>query len=76
MLALSSASVKKVNINTATLEELKAHPYIRYAIANAIVQYRVQHGNYSSVEEIKKIMVVTDDVYKKVSPYLTSTNNP
>lgn len=76
MLTLSSATIKKLNINSATLEELKSHPYIRYAIANALVQYRVQHGNYSSVEEIKKIMLISDDVYKKVSPYLTSRDDP
>jgi len=34
------------------------------------VQYRTQHGNFSSVDDIKKIMIVTDDVFTKVSPYL------
>jgi competence ComEA-like helix-hairpin-helix protein len=70
-LNLTNVSVKKININTATLEEMKSHPYIRYNIANAIVQYRRQHGNFSSVEDIKKIMIITDEVYNKVSPYLT-----
>ena len=70
-LKLDNASVKKININTATVDELKAHPYIKYSIANPIVAYRNEHGLFSKVEDIKKVMAVTDDVYKKVAPYLT-----
>jgi len=66
-----SLSVKKINVNTATLEELKAHPYIRYYIANAILQYRNQHGNFSSMQDLKKIMLITDEVYNKISHYLS-----
>ncbi|MEO5783170.1 MAG: helix-hairpin-helix domain-containing protein [Ginsengibacter sp.] len=70
-LILPNPAVKQININTANLDEMRSHPYIRYAIANAIMQYRTQHGNFSSVDDIKKIMIVTDDVFTKVSPYLT-----
>jgi competence protein ComEA len=65
-----SGEVKKININTASLDELKAHPYIRYQLANAIVQYRAQHGNYKAVDEIKKIMIVDEQAYDKMYPYL------
>ena len=70
-LILTNPAVKQININTANLDEMRSHPYIRYAIANAILQYRTQHGNFSSIDNIKKIMIVTDDVFIKVSPYLT-----
>jgi DNA uptake protein ComE-like DNA-binding protein len=50
---------------------MKDHPYLRYNLANAIFQYRQQHGNFNSVEEIKKIMLMTDDIFTKVAPYLT-----
>jgi competence protein ComEA len=69
-LVLSNSTVKQININTATIDELKAHPYIRYYIGNAIIQYRTQHGKFSSIEDIKKIALVTDDIFNKVSPYL------
>ena len=62
--------IKQININTSSADEMKVHPYIRYALANAIVQYRGQHGKFSSVAEIKKIMIVTDELYKKLEPYL------
>lgn len=70
-LILTDPSVKKININSATLDDLKSHPYIRYNLANAILQYRTQHGNFSSLADIKKIMTVTDEIFNKVSPYLT-----
>lgn len=70
-LNISNASIKQFNINTATVEEMKTHPYIRYNIANAIVQYRAQHGNFVTVADIKKIMMVTDEVFNKVAPYLS-----
>lgn len=69
-LVIGNSNVKKLNINMATIDELKAHPYLRYNIANAIVQYRLQHGSFSSVADIKKIMMITDDIYNKAAPYL------
>jgi competence protein ComEA len=70
-LILSNVPVRKININTALLDEMKTHPYIRYNVANAIIQYRTQHGNFSSIGDLKKIMIVTDDIYKKIEPYIT-----
>ena len=68
--SVGNATVQQININTATVDEMKIHPYLRYAIANAIVQYRVQHGNYLTVSDVKKIMLVTDDIFNKAAPYL------
>ena len=72
LLILGENELKKVNINTATLDELKQHPYIRYKLANQLVQYRNQHGNFSAISDMKKIMTVTEELYNKLSPYLTS----
>lgn len=69
-LILSNKGVKQININTATIEEMKTHPYMRYNIANAIVQYRTQHGGFSSVNDINKIALMTPDIFNKLSPYL------
>ena len=70
-LMLSDPKVKQININTASVDEMKIHPYIRFALANAMVQYRGQHGKFSSVADIKKIMIVTDELYNKLAPYIT-----
>ena len=70
-LVIKNPVVKKININTATTDELKIHPYIRFNIANAIVQYRTLHGQFATLDDLKKIMIITDDLYMKAGPYLT-----
>lgn len=70
-LVVNSNSIKKININQASVDEMKSHPYLKYTLANAIVQYRKQHGNFNDIEGIKKIMLVTDDIFIKIAPYLT-----
>ncbi len=69
-LKLENISTRKININTATIDELKVHPYIRYSLANPIVAYRNEHGPFTKIEDIKKVMAVTDDAYNKIVPYL------
>lgn len=71
-LAIEERGIRKININTATLEELKAHPYIRYAIAKAIVAYRNEHGLFLTVEEIMKVKLVTEEIFNRVKPYLVN----
>jgi competence ComEA-like helix-hairpin-helix protein len=70
-LKLDNKSVKKININTATVDDLKTHPYIKYNIANPMVAYRNEHGPFLKLEDIKKVMAVTDEIYNKISAYLT-----
>jgi competence protein ComEA len=70
-LFISDTAVKKININSASVDEMKVHPYMKYYLANAIFQYRQQHGNFNSVEGIKKIMLVTDGMFNKLAPYLS-----
>ena len=70
-LHLGSSTLRQLNINTASIEDLKRHPLIRYNIANAIVQYRNQHSLFTKVEDIKKIVLVTGELFNKLQPYLT-----
>ena len=67
---LGNTPVKSININTSTFEELKSHPYIRSAIAKSFIAYRNEHGPFLKIEDIKKVMVITDEIYGKVVPYL------
>ena len=69
-LKLDKPLVKKININTATVDEMKTHPYIKYSLANPIIAYRNEHGSFSKIEDIKKVMAVTEEIYKKIAPYL------
>ena len=71
LLKISGDDVKKININTAKEEELKAHPYIRWQLAKVITEYKKQHGDFKTVQDLKKIMTIDEETYNKISPYLT-----
>ncbi len=66
-----NGGIRQLNINTADANTLKVHPYIKWNIANAIVQYRTQHGNYSSIADLKKIEIIDEQTFNKIAPYLT-----
>lgn len=70
-LQLSNTSVRKININSATLEILRSHPYFNYSVANTLIQYRTQHGDFKSVQEINKIQTIDEELFRKLLPYLT-----
>ncbi|MFT3748685.1 MAG: helix-hairpin-helix domain-containing protein [Agriterribacter sp.] len=70
-LVCDSKDIHKININTVTLDELKAHPYIKYQVANAVIQYRNQHGEYTSAGTLKQVRLITDDIFGKIEPYIT-----
>ena len=71
LLKISGNDVKKININTAKEEELKAHPYIRWQLAKVITEYKKQHGDFKSLQDLKKIMTIDEETYNKITPYLT-----
>jgi competence ComEA-like helix-hairpin-helix protein len=63
--------VKKLNVNTATKDELKIHPYIKWNLANAIIEYRNQHGNYESLDELKNITLIDKATFDRIVHYLS-----
>lgn len=63
-------AIKKININTAGIDELKAHPYIKYNVGNAVIQYRLQHGNFQNRDDLKRVHLVSDHLLQKLEPYI------
>jgi competence protein ComEA len=63
--------VTRININTAQVSDLKRHPYFTPTVANALVNYRKQHGNFKQLSDIMQCKVITKALYDKLSPYLT-----
>lgn len=59
----------QVNINTDIAQEIK-HPYIKYSTAKIISAYHKVHGDFSSIEELKKLSLLDDELYRKLAPYL------
>jgi competence protein ComEA len=63
-------AIKKININAAETDELNRLPYLNYKQANAIVQYRLQHGEYLSADDLADIAILDPQIIQKIKPYL------
>jgi competence protein ComEA len=60
-----------INVNTATYDQLKAHPYSNPKLSRLIVAYRSQHGVYKSTESLKSILGISFVELNKLYPYLS-----
>ncbi len=61
----------KVNINKASLEELKAISGVGDTIATNIIQYREENGNFKSIEDIKNVTGVGEKSFEKMKNQIT-----
>lgn len=64
------SSVRKIPVNTASAEELDRHPFLSRRQAQIIVNYREQHGAYTSAESLKPIRILDAKTIEKIAPYL------
>ncbi len=68
--SVNANSIHKININTISFDQLRLFPYLGYKQVNAIIQYRAQHGNYTSIADMKNIAILDDGILRKIEPYL------
>ena len=57
---------KKININTATEQELESLKGIGPTTAKNIIRYREEYGGFSSIEEIKNVKRIGDKIFEKI----------
>ncbi len=69
-LADSKGVKKKVNLNTATKDDLVLLPGIGESIAEQILIYRDEHGQFLAVEELRKIKGIGAKKFEKLRPYI------
>ena len=63
---------KLININTATKEELQTINGIGESKANNIIKYRENNGNFKSIEDIKNVEGIGDNLYETIKVYITT----
>jgi competence protein ComEA len=61
----------KVNINTATAEELTVLKYVGETLSQRIVEFRKEHGAFESPEDIVKVPGVGQRVYEANKDIIT-----
>ena len=63
-------AVKRLNVNVATAEELRQHPYFSPRLAAAVVAYRQQHGAFTDLASLAQIRLLDANTLRKLEPYL------
>jgi len=67
-------AVPMVNINTASQTELEALPNIGPVTAQKIIAFREELGEFSRIEEIKKVSGIGEATFEKFAAYITVGN--
>ncbi|MDQ6645530.1 MAG: ComEA family DNA-binding protein [Chloroflexota bacterium] len=65
----SNSTGQLVNINTASADELRQNLHVSSTTAQAIVNYRLQNGPYSSVDQL--LQVVSKSIYDHIKGLVT-----
>jgi len=68
-ITVNASKARRLNLNNVDLETLKQHPYYKFKLSQAIVNYRLQHGNFKSMADLRNIRIVNDSIFKLISIY-------
>lgn len=61
----------RVNINTAALNELENLPGIGLSRAQAVIQYRNEHGRFQRIEDLKAVSGIGDKIFAQLENLIT-----
>ncbi len=69
-LTVGSVSVTKIDVNKASAERLRSHPYLNFYQAKAIYELRRRRVKLKNIDELKQLEEFTPEQLKKTEPYL------
>lgn len=69
-ITLTGDSIRKMNLNSVLIKELMRHPYFPFPLAKKIIQYRMKHKVFHSLDELKEAAGVSDSLFRRMVVYL------
>ncbi|MFT4739094.1 MAG: DNA uptake protein ComE-like DNA-binding protein [Cyclobacteriaceae bacterium] len=72
---IDSTNIKTLSINGDSINQLARHPYINYNLARAIINYRINHGDYVSISDLKQVKIMNDSIFELLLPYLSTKSD-
>lgn len=70
-LIVKNVAVKKIDVNEATLVQMKRHPYMGFFRAKTIIDYRKEHGRIKSLHDLSGSKYFTDEAIKRLESYVS-----
>jgi competence protein ComEA len=70
-LTIDTNKIKKINVNTCSLKDLRSHPYLDYYQANSIIKMRMQKDGYNELQEILESKLINEEEFQRLLPYLS-----
>ena len=61
-----------ISINNATIEELSKLSGIGDAKAKQIIEYRTQNGPFKTIEDIKQVPGIGENIFAQIKDYITT----
>ncbi len=61
----------KININTASLDELQKLPRVGPQVAQRIIDFRKEQGNFKKIEEIMKVRGIGEKTFNQLKDLIT-----
>jgi len=71
ILFFAATAFAKININTATADELTTLNGIGKVKAEAIVTYRTQNGHFQTIDDLAKVKGIGSKIIEKIKPEIT-----
>jgi DNA uptake protein ComE-like DNA-binding protein len=68
---VNTQEIQKIKLNSVKVEELKSHPYLDWNKANSIIKIREKKGGYKTIDEIKESVLIDEELFEKLKPYLS-----
>jgi len=68
---VTPAGLHKIQVNSASLDKLRSHPYMDFYKAKAIMEYRRKRGKIKGLSQLSMFEEFTEKDLKRLSPYLT-----
>ena len=67
---VDSENITHIPVNKASIDQLRAHPYINFYQAKAIVEFRKKRGQLTGIEELQLLEEFTPEDWIRITPYL------
>ncbi len=67
---IDSSKINFLLLNSIEEKQLAQNPYIGYKLAKIIINYRKQHGPFKSKSDLKNIILMNEEIFRKIEKYI------